>query len=369
MRIAVLTSSRADYGIYLPLLKELQKDPFFDLRIIVFGTHLSSFHGHTVDVIQQDGFRIDHLVEHVLASDSAEAIASSMALAATKFTAVWQQEKNNYDLVLCLGDRYEMFAAVSAGTPFRVRFAHFHGGETTLGAIDNEFRHCITLFSSVHFVSTDAYANRVAELKGGRENIFVTGSLSLNNIKGQELLGAIEFQRRFGIDLSKSTVLVTFHPETVAEDKNELFALELMKALEQMHDHQVVITMPNADTKGNSMREVYQRSASAHPNIILVENLGTLGYFSCMKLSKLVVGNSSSGIIEAASFGKYVVDIGDRQKGRITSGNVIHCTANAGEILAACETAMRKGEYTGANVYYRENSVQEVISILKKCYA
>jgi len=365
MRIGVLTSSRADYGIYLPLLKAMSNDAYFDLRIIAFGTHLSPLHGYTIDAIREDGFVIDHTVEHILSADSEAAVATSMGLAFLKFASLWERAKSEYDLVFCLGDRYEMFAAVSAASPYRIRFAHIHGGETTLGAIDNEYRHCLSLFSQYHFTSTEAYANRVAEITGQQGKIFSVGSLSLDGFEDLQLLDLEEFRQRFSIDLSQPTILVTFHPETVQTEENEYNARELTSALSRLQGYQVVITMPNADTKGLAMRKVYEQYASKNANVVLVENLGTLGYFSCMKHSRLVVGNSSSGIIETASFGKYVIDIGDRQKGRAVSENIIHCGHNAGEIVAACTAALDKGEYAGSNIYYRRNVAQQIIQVLK----
>ena len=365
MKVAVLSSSRADYGIYLPLLKAMQKDSFFDLHIIAFGTHLSSTHGHTIDTIIRDGFVIDHEVAHILSCDSEKAIAESMTIAFDKFVAIWEKEKNNYDLVFCLGDRYEMFAAVSAAIPFNLKFAHIHGGETTLGAIDNKFRHCLTLFSSLHFVATETYARRVAEIKGSSENIYVIGSLSLDNLDQIELLSKEELRETLEIDLSKPTLLVTYHPETVAVDENEKNVMELIGALKSFNDHQIIITMPNADTKSNTLRNAYKRFASTRKNIVLVENFGTVAYFSCMNLSKLIVGNSSSGIIEAASFKKYVVDIGNRQKGRVVSGNVIHSDANAASIRNACREALGKGQYPGNNIYYRKNAAPKIIEVLR----
>jgi GDP/UDP-N,N'-diacetylbacillosamine 2-epimerase (hydrolysing) len=365
MKIAVLTSSRADYGIYLPLLKAMQKDPFFDLRLIVFGTHLSRFHGHTIDAILNDGFTIDYRVEHVPVADTPEAIAQSMAAAAAGFIPVWQKEQKGYDLVFCLGDRFEMFAAVSIAAPFQIKFAHLHGGETTLGAIDNEFRHCLTIFSSLHFTATELYAKRVAEIKGAADSIYAVGSLSLDNLEDLALLSEKELQERFGIDLSIPGLLVTFHPETVGAD-NEMNAKELVKALGHFTGFRIIITMPNADTMGKAMRQVYESFAQGSPNVVLVENLGTRGYFSCMEKCRLVIGNSSSGIIEAASFGRYVVNIGDRQKGRAVSANLLQSRPDADEIIKTCTEALSRGRYKGENIYYKKNVAQSIIEILKK---
>lgn len=340
-------------------------DPFFDVRIIAFGTHLSSFHGHTIDNILLEGFTIDYSVESVMASDTAAAIATSMALTSMKFAAIWAKEKNNYDLVFCLGDRYEMFAAVSAGTPFGIRFAHIHGGETTLGAIDDQFRHCLSIFSRLHFTATEQYAERVKDIIGSSDNIYAVGAVSLDNLQTLALLSEEEFFNKYGIDIRKPTILVTFHPETVASERNEGYAKELVAALRHFKNYQIIITMPNADTRGSVMRNVYNDFATDEQPVYLIENFGTLGYFSCMKYSKVMVGNSSSGIIEAASFQKYVVDIGNRQKGRAVSRNIIHAEPDTASIIQACEKALSLGAYTGENSYYKGGAVHKIIEVLK----
>jgi len=365
MRIAVLTSSRADYGIYHPLLKAMANDSYFDLRLIVFGTHLSSFHGYTIESIREDGFVIDCSIEHILSSDSKEAIATSMGLAFIKFASFWEKSKELYDLVFCLGDRYEMFAAVSAATPFGIRFAHFHGGETTLGAIDNEYRHSITLFSEFHFTSTDSYADRVAQILGHSRKIYSVGSLSLDDLNDIELMSTEELSSRFSFDITIPTILVTFHPETVAPEENERHARELMEALVTFNNYQILVTMPNADTHGNRMRRIYKEFATKNSSVILVESLGRLGYFSCLKHCAIVAGNSSSGIIEAASFGKYVVNVGNRQNGRAVSDNVINCANQRNEISASIEKGLSLGYYAGSNVYYKPSVAQQIIQVLK----
>ena len=365
MKIAFLTSSRSDFGIYLPLLKAMTNDPAFDVRIIAFGTHLSSFHGYTIDSILAEGFTIDHSIETVMTSDSAAAIATSMALTTMKFAAIWEQEKNNYDLVFCLGDRYEMFAAVSASIPFNISFAHMHGGETTLGAIDNQFRHCLSIFSTLHFVATEEYAEKVKNLVEDASNIYPVGALSLDNLQTIDLLNPKEFFEKFNIDINKPSILVTYHPETVDLKSNKSNALQLTEALKHFKDYQIIITMPNADTSGNKLRHIYAAFANENSNVYIVENFGTQGYFSCLHNCKLVVGNSSSGIIEAASFKKYVVDIGARQKGRATSGNVIHCNADVESIRLACQKGLNKKEYPGGNIYFKGGATKKIIGVLK----
>ena len=365
MRVAFLTSSRADFGIYLPLLVEMKKDPFFDLRLIVFGTHLSAFHGYTMTDIDSAEFTTDYRIENTMASDTPEAIATSMAVTGMKFASVWQREQLNYELVFCLGDRYEMFAAVSAGVPFNIKFAHIHGGETTLGSIDNQFRHCISIFSKLHFTSTEQYAKRVSEITGDQGNIHVVGALSLDNLSRIALLDAGEFQTKYHVDLRKPTLLVTYHPETVKADRNSANAEQLVAALNAFNNYQIIITMPNADTTANGMRSIYTDFASKNHNVRIIENFGTLGYFSCMALSKIVVGNSSSGIIEAASLRKYVVNIGNRQKGRAVSDNIVHAVSDSQSIIMACREAISRGDYEGRNIYHKPNASRAIIDILK----
>ncbi|MCU4158143.1 UDP-N-acetylglucosamine 2-epimerase (hydrolyzing) [Carboxylicivirga sp. A043] len=366
MNIAVLTSSRADYGIYRPLLKGLSNINSVRLTIIAFGTHLSPFYGHTVDQIIEDGFEVNHRIESILASDSANAVATAISLTSLKFAEFWQHYQ--FDQVLCLGDRYEMFAAVTAGVPYGVKFAHIHGGERTLGAIDNVFRHSITLASSLHFTATEEYALRVAELTESKDNIHVVGALSLDNLNELKLLSINAFKERFKINLELPTVLCTFHPETVGADSNEAYATTMADTLlELSRRYQIVITLPNADTNGTQIRQAFlELPELSNHKVICVENFGTLGYFSCMKHCSFLLGNTSSGIIEAASFGKRVINIGDRQKGRACGSNVIHTPIIKKEILEAATWIENQGSFKGKNPYDQGGAVDKIIEILKK---
>ena len=365
MRVAVLTSSRADYGIYLPLLKKLATDPAFELKIIAFGTHLSHFHGYTLKEIQQDGFEVYKTVESLVLGDSPEAIGSAIGLTQLKFASVWAAEKENLDLIFALGDRYEMFAAVMAAIPFNIPVAHIHGGETTLGAIDNTFRHAITLASQWHFTSTQTHAVRVKELTGKTEKVYNVGALSLDNMQDMQLLSKEQFQEKFGIDISMSSVLVTFHPETVSFEANLKYTDELIAALKELN-YQIIITMPNADTMGAAIRQKLMAFAALNPNVKTVESFGTLGYFSCMQHCSFLIGNTSSGIIEAASFGKYVINVGDRQLGREGSANVFHCPVQKDAILAVVYKIEELPAFTGENIYGAGNSANKIIAALKQ---
>jgi len=366
-RIAILTSSRADYGIYLLLLKALKEDSNFELHIIAFGTHLSPFHGYTINQILKDGFEVSYRIESMLASDTPNAISTAMALTSLKFADFWKDHQPDFDLVFCLGDRYEMFAAVIAGIPYGIKFAHLHGGEKTLGAIDNIFRHAITLASKYHFVSCEAHAKRVEELIQSKENIFNVGSLSLDNLNTISLFTIEEFLNQFGIDLKYPTILVTVHPETVNPENNSANTEELCRTLLKLNKYQVLITLPNADTNGSVIRKQLLKLPKESDNRILcIENLGTLGYFSAMHHCSFLMGNTSSGIIEAASLGKWVINLGNRQQGRLQSNNVLDAPFNQEIIRQQIHKIEESLIYTGENIYYRGNVANKICSILEK---
>lgn len=370
IKVGILSSSRADYGIYLPLLKALQYDKSFDVELIVFGTHLSKFHGYTVSHIKKDGFKIGAEIESLLVGDTPNAVATSFSLTSQKFSDFWNQQSMNYDVVFALGDRFEMAAAVLAGLPYGLNFAHLHGGEITLGAIDNTYRHSISLASKYHFISAQPFADRLkALLDDNHQYIHCVGSLSLENLEKLELLTLSEFKNKWNIDLSINTFLVTVHPETVAFEKNEVYCSEICKALEALADkYQVVITMPNADTSGLIFRYAFNELANRKRSIKIIENFGTKSYFTCMKYAKLLIGNTSSGIVEAASFDKYVLNIGDRQKGRLCSDNVIHLPYDSHLIITSAEVYANK-TYEGTNVYYQKDPSSRIVDILKREYA
>ncbi|QOG03772.1 UDP-N-acetylglucosamine 2-epimerase [Flavobacterium sp. MDT1-60] len=365
MKIGVLTSSRADYGIYLPLLHKIKNDSFFDIEIIAFGTHISRSHGYTLKDIEKDDYICIHKIASLISNDDQQSIASSYGLTVLKFADFWQNHK--YDLVFCLGDRFEMSAAVQAGIPFGVRFAHIHGGETTLGAIDNIYRHQISLASILHLTGTDVFSEKVRNLIGSSENIFTTGSLSLNDIENFVPIDRKVFFEMFGIP-TEDYVLVTFHPETMLVNENVQYAEEMERALKKIsEDEFIVITMPNADTQGSIYREVIEKLKIQLPNrILLIENFGKVNYFSAMFYAKILLGNTSSGILEAASFRKYVVNVGDRQKGRAQSNNVINCKFDEKMIISSVREAIDLKVYTGENIYFQSNAADNIIKIIKE---
>ncbi len=361
LNIGILTSSRADYGIYLPLLNMLREQGRHSVRIIAFGTHLSKKHGHTIDEISRDGFEVAHQIETTPEGDTAEEITRSMGITMEKFSALWAKHREDFDILFCLGDRYEMFAAVASTATFNLKLAHLHGGETTLGAIDNAFRHSITQFCQFHFTSTEKYAQRVKGLLDDPSHIYTVGALGLDHFNDQKMLTSEELKLRFNIEVNDRTILCTFHPETISPEKNVHYAQEIISAFHQLKNHNVVITLPNADTSGNTIRRMFSEAFNTSTNIALVENLGSSGYLSAMNACGMMFGNSSSGIIEAASLGKYVIDIGDRQKGRAHGDNVIHCEIEKEKMLAEIESIASRPKLSGNNIYYRGGAADKII--------
>lgn len=367
MKIGVLTSSRADYGIYLPLLNQIKKDDYFALEIIAFGTHLSKSHGYTLNDIEKDNYSQIHKISSLISNDDEQAISTSYGLTGLKFADFWAT--NKYDLVLCLGDRFEMSAAVQAGIPYGVKFAHFYGGDTTLGAIDDIYRHQITLASQLHFTGTHEAQAKVVSLIGQHENVYDVGSLSLDSVLSFEKIEKNTFYNTFGIP-DEDFALITFHPETVSLQDNDAFAKAMRTSLSKISDNLfLIITMPNADTLGSLYREEITLLKKERPDrVLLIENFGKTNYFNAMHYSKVLIGNTSSGIVEAASFGKYVVNVGDRQKGRAQSDNIINALFKEKEIIDATQRAIQLGVYNGENIYYKENVVSTIVNIFKGFY-
>lgn len=363
MEIAILTSSRADFGFYKPLINELNKSKKHLVRLVVFGTHLSHKHGYTVSYIKEQGYDVYKEIETVIDGDSPEVIAKTIGLVVEKFADFWS--KNAFDLIVCLGDRYEMFAAVAASVPFNIPVAHISGGEETLGAIDNTYRHSLSLMAKYHFTNTKKNAARVEGIIGLGRNIYFTGSLAIDNIKTTKLLTKELFKIKFGIDINQPFILFTFHPETVDFRKNTSYAKILGNILSKSKTR-FIVTMPNADTASSEIREAILNAAQINKNIITVESLGSEGYYTALKHCTFVMGNSSSGIVEAASFSKYVLNIGARQKGREKGKNIIDVKVDEKEILSALDEIVQKPKLDRKNIYGTGVAAKKIVTILNK---
>lgn len=367
MKISVLTSSRADYSIYLPLLKELKADKFFELNLIVFGTHLSSEYGLTIQNIINDKFNVSLSIDTLPQGDTPLDISRSIGETISKFSEIWENDQSN--LIIALGDRFEMFASCIAAFPFGKKIAHIHGGETTLGAIDDALRHSISLISQIHFVTSNIYAEKIKDLKGGQEGIYNVGALSIDNLKNITLLTIEEFKEQFNIDLSKPSILITYHPETIEFNKNEKHIKEIINALNSLKGYQFIFTMPNSDTMGKIVRQVILDFVNKTASAIAIESFGTLGYLSCMKHCSFLLGNTSSGFVEASYFPKYVINLGDRQKGRILTSNISQCNIEKEEIINAVIGFAQFDPNQVIDIYGEGNTAKKIISILKKQFS
>ena len=365
--IAVVTSSRADYGIYLPVLQAIHDASDVQFTLLVTGMHLSPEFGLTVQKIEADGFPIGERIEMLLSSDTPQGIARSMGLGVAGFAQSYA--RSHPDLLLVLGDRFEMHAAVLAALPFTIPVAHIHGGEVTQGAIDDALRHSMTKLSHLHFVSTQEYAQRVIQLGEEPWRVHISGAPSLDNLHTIQLLDRTAFAERYGITLAQDFLLVTYHPVTLEYDQAAWQIDQLLSALEQSQ-YPTLFTMTNADTAGRLINQRIQTYVATHPNALWVDNLGVQGYFSAMALARAMVGNSSSGIIEAASFKLPVVNIGNRQRGRVRGPNVIDVVSTSDAISAAiaqaCSSSFRASLQVCSNPYGDGKAAERIVAVLRE---
>ena len=329
--VGVVTTSRADYGIYKPVLRALAADPDFNPRLFVAGMHMSPEFGLTVSTIERDPFEIADRIECLVSSDSEEGVASSMGLTTLRFAT--SLSRNRPDLLMVLGDRYEMHAAALAAVPLRLPIVHVHGGEETENAIDNVLRHSLTKLSHLHFASTDLARRRILAMGEAPDRVIVSGAPSLDNAKSEEVLALEVLAERFGLP-GEPFVLVTLHPETLDPAASQRTLQLIWSGLER-HRAPLVFTAANADAAGRALNQAIEALAAKHPGRVRVAGtLGTQGYFSAMHHALAMIGNSSSGIIEAAGFGLPVLNVGDRQKGREQSANTYNAGIVAEEIAA-----------------------------------
>jgi len=321
--ICVATGTRAEYGLLYWLMKEIQAADDLDLQIIVTGMHLSPEFGLTYQQIERDGFTIDEKVEMLLSSDSEVGIAKSMGLAMIGFADAL--DRLQPDMMVVLGDRFEIFSAASAATVAKIPIAHIHGGETTEGAFDELFRHSITKMSHLHFTSTEEYRNRVIQLGEQPDRVFNVGAVGIDNIKKLNLLDRNEFEESIGFKLSKKNLLITYHPVTLETGTAQEQFANLLTVLGDLRDTHLIFTKSNSDTDGRIINEMIDKFVvNAPKRAVAFTSLGQLRYLSAMKYVDGVVGNSSSGLLEAPSFKKGTINIGDRQKGRIQAESVIN---------------------------------------------
>lgn len=365
MRIAAVSVARSDYGIYRSVFAAITRSPSLELTVIAGAAHLSERFGRTVDAIRDDGFDVGAEVPMVQDGDTPMDVARSVSLGITGFSDAFEHLRPN--LVLLLGDRYEMMAAALAATLHCLPIAHIHGGELSFGAIDDALRHAISKMSHLHFVTTSEYRRRVIQMGERPERVHEVGAPGLDLVAGFAPLSIDELNERFSIQLKPGFVLCTYHPVTLDADATISQFEHLLDSL-RAHGFQVLFTMPNADAGGLKIRESISSFLATSPGSFAVENMGTLGYFSAMHHAAAMVGNSSSGIIEAASFGLPVLNIGRRQEGRIRGKNVFDAGGTAAIIDDALgkvlDPAFKSSLQNMANPYGAGNSGEKIAQIL-----
>lgn len=334
-KICIITGTRAEYGLLRWVMQGIKDDPELTLQIIATGMHLSPEFGLTYQAIEQDGFQIDRKVEMLTSSDTPVGIAKSMGLGLIGFADALNELRP--DLIVVLGDRFEIFSAVSAALVARIPVAHLHGGEATEGLIDEAIRHSITKMSHLHFVAAEAYRQRVIQLGEQPDRVFLVGGLGIDNIKRLQLLDRAALETSLDFKLGPKNMLITFHPVTLETATAENQMEELLATLAALKDTQLIFTLPNADTDGRALIKSVEQFVGQHPNARAYTSLGQLRYLSCIAQVDGVVGNSSSGLAEVPSFKKGTINIGDRQRGRLQAASVINCEPIRDSIAAALE--------------------------------
>lgn len=368
--VCVLTTTRADYGILRPLLLALQEDPAFDMTLAVTGTHLSRPFGMTVREIEADGLPIGVRIPILEEGDAAPAAVSrAMARAVERFGACFQARRP--DLLVALGDRYETFAVCAAAVSARVPIAHLHGGETTEGALDECFRHCITKMSYLHFTAAEVYRKRVIQLGEDPARVFNVGGLGVENALHTDFLSPEQLERDLDFPLfEKPCVVTTFHPVTLEPGSAGRQVEELLAAIAERTDLHFLLTKANADDGGAEINARLDAFARQAPNCRVAASLGMRRYLSALKYAHCVLGNSSSGLLEAPSFGIPTVNIGDRQRGRLQAESVISCRPEREDILRALETAcspdFRARAARAVNPYGDGNTSERICGILRQ---
>ena len=363
-KICVVTGSRAEYGLLVPLLRALQDDPDFELQIIAAAAHLSPEFGLTYQVIERDGFRIDVRVEMLLSSDTPVGIAKSIGLGVIGFAEAFDRLRP--DLLVLLGDRFEILAAAEAALVARIPIAHIAGGDTTEGAFDEAIRHSITKMSHLHFATHEEAAARIRQLGESPERVFNVGSPGIDAIRQLSLLsrGAVEEQLKFR--LRSVNLLITFHPVTLHPDYGCSEFTQMLLALDRLGgDIGLLFTRPNADTYSRKLIQTLAEFAAARPNVSVHTSLGQVLFISAMAHADAVVGNSSSALYEAPTLKIPAVDIGDRQRGRLRPDSVIHCEPCADAIYDAIQKALRFDCSQTVNPYGDGHSVQRILTVLK----
>lgn len=369
-KIGVLTATRVEFGLLTPLIKRLMKADFCETKVLVTGAHLSPAFGNTYKEIEEAGIPISEKIECLTEGDRPQDISNNMAMALTGFGKYF--EKNKLDLLIVLGDRYEILAVCIAAMNAEIPIAHIHGGETTEGAIDEAIRHSITKMSQLHFVSTEVYRNRVIQMGEQPERVFHVGALAVENTKNIEFIPRDDLGKELGMDLTGEYAVVTFHPVTLEEHSGVDQFDQLTDAMDEFPNMAFIITKANADAGGRSINHKIDEYARRRDNVVAVTSLGARRYLSAVKNSSVVIGNSSSGIIEAPCLHVPTVNIGDRQKGRLMPDSVLCCEPKKAEIVETIKKAVsddfRKKVQTMTNPFGGGDTSEKITEIIRSTF-
>lgn len=341
IKIALLTATRAEYGLMRPLIDRMNQDSEIDLQLVVTGTHLAEQYGMTIREIENDGNKIAEKIPVLSEKEGALALSETMANALVKFTEYFQ--RNKPDFLMVDGDRYETLAVCVAAVNSNVPIIHLYGGATTEGAADECYRHAITKMSYLHFTSMDVYRNRIIQMGESPERVFAVGSLGIENIRKTKLLSKDALENELGFKLDLPYCVITFHPVTLEKNTAQEQVRQLLLACDRMPEYKFIFTKANADCDGNIINNMLETYAEKHTaRAICVSSLGAVRYLSALRYCSFVMGNSSSGLIEAPSFGIPTINIGNRQKGRVQADSVLNCTPESNEILKCVRQAEEK---------------------------
>ena len=365
-KICVVTGSRAEYGILRSLMKAIKDDPELQLQIIATNQHLSKLQGETYKEIERDGFIIDYKV--YMADDEAPDIANTTAKAMSRGISGFADafDALQPDLLLILGDRYEMLAVASTALIYKIPIAHLHGGEITEGAFDDAIRHAITKMSHLHFTSTEAYRQRVIQLGEQPDRVFNVGALGVENIMKIDFMTKEDIEQSLNFQMTDKCFLCTYHPVTLSNMSSETQIMNLLKALDDYQNYHIIFTYSNSDTNSQIIIKRIQEYVDRNQSrCMFIPSLGQRRYFSALKYVKAVIGNSSSGIIEVPSFGIATLDIGDRQKGRIAADSVIHCGYSADEIKNGLKEVISYASMEVNNPYYKKGTCETILKVIK----
>lgn len=367
-KICVFTGTRADYGLLKPLMEEIEQDSELQLQLLVSGMHLANEFGNTYRLVEVDGFSIDEKIATLDDEDSAVGTCKSISRGITGYAEAFTRLQP--ELLVLLGDRSEAFAAATAALICQIPIAHLHGGETTQGAYDEAFRHSISKMSQLHFVSTEVYRQRVIQLGEVPVSVHNVGAIGLEYLDKENFLDRKKLEESINFRFGEKNVLVTFHPVTLEQGSAVEQFKQLLAALNQLNGSKIIFTKANADPEGRTINRMIDQYVATHPQkTIAFTSMGHLRYLSCLRIVDLVIGNSSSGILEAPSFGVPTVNIGDRQKGRIKAASIIDCEPEQAAIISACHKALSNQFKTMAqkvdNPYRQEGTARRTKEIIK----